>query len=128
MAGTGGAISFGDQTAAGTYTVVGTVGSGSGCSNTMYGNAVVVINPLPVAYTVTGGGHYCSGTTGADVMLSNSNLGVNYQLLVDAGFGWFAKGGDRIRAGFRPPNNTRYLHSAGSKRLYRLHKYDVCKC
>ncbi len=67
----------------------------------MYGNAVVVINPLPLAYTVTGGGH-CSGTTGADVMLSNSNLGVNYQLLVDAGPVGLPKAGTGSALDFGP--------------------------
>ncbi len=39
------------------------------------------INPLPTAYTITGGGIYCSVPgTGAHIGLSNSDTGVNYQL------------------------------------------------
>jgi uncharacterized protein YjdB len=38
------------------------------------------VNPLPIAYTVTGGGSYCAGGIGVLVGLSNSQLGVNYQL------------------------------------------------
>ncbi|MBW4362659.1 hypothetical protein, partial [Flavobacterium taihuense] len=34
----------------------------------------------PTAYTVTGGGAYCSGGTGSAVGLSNSDTGVTYQL------------------------------------------------
>ena len=40
----------------------------------------VTINPLPTAYSVTGGGSYCSGGTGVAIGLANSAVGVNYQL------------------------------------------------
>ena len=79
VAGTASAISFGLQTAAGTYTVVGT-NTTTNCSANMFGNAIVAINPLPVAYTITGGGNYCPGSTGVHVGLSNSAMGVSYQL------------------------------------------------
>ncbi|MEI8099344.1 MAG: hypothetical protein WCG74_10940, partial [Sediminibacterium sp.] len=42
------------------------------------------VNPLPTAYTVTGGGAYCSGGTGSAVGLNSSQTGVNYQLQLDA--------------------------------------------
>src|SRR5208283_3319346 len=42
--------------------------------------AVVTVNPLPVAYSVTGGGAYCSGETGVAVGLSGSQNNVTYQL------------------------------------------------
>ena len=48
QSGTGSAISFGDQTTAGTYTVVGTL-DGDGCTRDMTGNAVIAVDPLPVA-------------------------------------------------------------------------------
>ena len=38
----------------------------------------------PTAYNVTGGGSYCSGESGATVGLSNSEIGVTYQLKVDS--------------------------------------------
>lgn len=79
VAGTGSAISFGVHTLAGTYTVVGTNTSTS-CSSPMMGSASIVIDPLPTAYTVTGGGNYCSGGTGVNVGLGFSNSGINYQL------------------------------------------------
>ena len=79
VAGTGSSISFGNQTAAGTYTVVAS-NSATTCSNNMTGSATVMINPLPFAYTVTGGGNYCSGTGGVHVMLSGSTVGTTYQL------------------------------------------------
>ncbi len=79
-AGTGGAISFGLRTSAGTYTVVATMGGFTACTNNMIGSVTVVINPLPTAYSVTGGGAYCAGGTGVVVGLSGSNSGINYQL------------------------------------------------
>ena len=79
MAGTGGSIDFGLETVAGTYTVVATDAT-TFCTNNMTGNAVVVINPLPTAYTVTGGGGYCVGGSGVHVGLSNSDAGISYQL------------------------------------------------
>jgi hypothetical protein len=41
----------------------------------------VYINPLPVVYSVTGGGNYCSGTSGVRVGLLTGDIGVNYQLI-----------------------------------------------
>ncbi len=83
VSGTGAAISFGNQTIAGTYTVTGTNGTTT-CTATMNGNAVITINPLPTAFNVTGGGSYCSGGTGVSVGLSGSEVGMNYQLFVGA--------------------------------------------
>jgi uncharacterized protein YjdB len=81
VAGTGAAISFGLQTTVGTYTVVAT-DAATTCTSIMTGSAVVSLYALPTAYTVTGGGGYCTGGAGASVMLSNSTSGVNYQLYV----------------------------------------------
>jgi hypothetical protein len=82
MTGTGAAFSFGDETAAGTYTVTGT--SAAGCMSTMTGSSVININPVPTAYPVTGGGNYCPGGTGVPVGLSGSSSGITYQLFVGA--------------------------------------------
>ena len=79
VAGTGSGISFGLQTAAGTYTVVATDVTTS-CTNNMSGTAVISVNPVPTTYTVTGGGSYCAGGSGVNVSLSGSQTGVNYQL------------------------------------------------
>ena len=66
LAGTGSALSYGSQTAAGVYTVAGS--TGSGCAATMTGSATIVVNALPSvtastsavgcdgSYTLTGGG------------------------------------------------------------------------
>ncbi len=79
IAGTGSAIDFGMHTVAGTYTVVGS-NSTTFCTNNMSGSAAVVVNSLPNSYTVTGGGNYCTGSGGAHVMLSGSDVGITYQL------------------------------------------------
>ncbi|MCD6013653.1 MAG: type sorting protein, partial [Flavipsychrobacter sp.] len=83
VTGTGSAISFGLQTTAGTYTVVGT-NTSTGCFATMTGSAVITIDPLPNIHTVTGGGAYCSGGAGVPVGLSLSQTGVDYQLYLGA--------------------------------------------
>src|SRR5262249_38863356 len=75
------ALDFGLISVAGTYTVVAT-DAVTGCTNNMAGSATVVINPLPNVYTVTGGGAFCAGGLGVDVALSNSDIGINYQLFV----------------------------------------------
>lgn len=79
LTGTGSALDFGLKTAAGTYTVVA-VNSTTTCLNEMAGAANVVVNPLPTVYSVTGGGSYCSGSTGVHIGLSGSNTGISYQV------------------------------------------------
>ena len=81
--GTGGALDFGAQLAGGTYTVVATDAT-TGCVNTMTGSATIVVDPLPIVQTVTGGGQYCAGGTPPSVGLSSSESGVDYDLYVDA--------------------------------------------
>ncbi len=77
VSGTGGAINFGTYSVAATYTALAT-NAASGCSTSMTGSAVVAVIALPAAYTVTGGGSYCSG--GVPIGLAFSQSGVNYQL------------------------------------------------
>ncbi|MBI5218889.1 MAG: gliding motility-associated C-terminal domain-containing protein [Bacteroidia bacterium] len=51
--------------------------------NSVTSSVTVIVNPLPTAYSVTGGGAYCSGGNGVAVGLSNSETGVNYQLQIN---------------------------------------------
>ncbi|MEO6722735.1 MAG: T9SS type A sorting domain-containing protein [Ferruginibacter sp.] len=81
VAGTGAAISFGLQTSVGTYTIVATSAT-TNCSQTMTGSAAITVNAVPTLYSVTGGGVYCSGSTGVAVGLGGSQSGVNYQLKI----------------------------------------------
>ncbi len=79
MPGTGGVIDFGAQTVPGSYHVIAT-NTTSGCTNLMTGSPSIIINPLPAAFTVTGGGAYCEGSAGTAVGLSGSSVGISYQL------------------------------------------------
>ncbi len=79
VSGTGTAINFGNQTGAGSYVVMAT-NTATTCTNMMLNNVTVAINPLPTAYTVLGTGSYCAGDAGLSIILSNSTLGVTYQL------------------------------------------------
>ncbi len=79
IGGTGGALDFGLQTAAGVYTVKAT-NSVIGCTSNMNGSVNIGINPLPNAYNVLGGGNYCVGGTGVHVFLNVSEAGVDYTL------------------------------------------------
>ena len=81
VAGTGGTLTWSNQTTAGTYTVVANNPSAN-CSQTMSGTASVSINALPTLYSVGGGGNYCSGSSGVGVTLNGSQSGVNYQLRI----------------------------------------------
>ena len=76
LAGTGSAITFGNQLA-GTYTIKGTNFNGT---TTMTGSAAVTMNAAPTAYLVSGGGSYCAENPGVSVGLSNSDLGFDYTL------------------------------------------------
>jgi len=79
LVGTGSPLSFGLQTAAGTYTVVAN-DLALGCTRNMGGVAVIVINPLPELFNVTGGGECCLGCTHLYVGIDGSQYGFYYQL------------------------------------------------
>lgn len=81
QSGTGGAISFGTQTAAGTYTVIASIGGS--CNETMAGSATIVVKPLPQAFNVSGGGSYCAGGSGQSLSLDGSEPGATYELYLD---------------------------------------------
>ena len=83
VAGSGSALSFGNQTVAESYTVVATNASNPSNWANMTGSAVVTVNVSPPAHTVTGGGAYCAGGTGVAVGLSNSETNVSYYLKRD---------------------------------------------
>ncbi|MEI6312288.1 MAG: Ig-like domain-containing protein [Bacteroidota bacterium] len=71
-----------NPSAPGTYTYVLTVSDSKGCS--FSSNISVSVNTKPDStYTVTGGGSYCAGGTGLAIGLSNTQVGVNYQLILN---------------------------------------------
>src|SRR5205807_10301672 len=59
----------------GTSTIVYTAAAGS-CFVTQ----MITVNPLPLAFNVTGGGSHCSSDTGVHIRLSGSSTGVNYMV------------------------------------------------
>ncbi|WP_456458457.1 Ig-like domain-containing protein [Reichenbachiella sp.] len=71
--------SFGNQTAAGTYTVEATK---NGCKSNLTETITIEINPLPVDFTVTGGNH-CTDDGSLNIGLSSSEVGTTYQLKLD---------------------------------------------
>ncbi len=80
--GTGAMLDFGLQTAAGSYTITGTDNI-TLCTSNMTGSVSVVINPLPVIWTVTSAATgYCSGGSGVHINLSSSTAGIMYQLFL----------------------------------------------
>ncbi len=77
--GTGGVLDFGLQTAAGTYTVTASY-TVTGCSSIMADSAVIIMNPAPAVYSVTGTSSYCSVDAGVAIGLSGSDTGITYTL------------------------------------------------
>jgi hypothetical protein len=64
-----------NNTATTTYTFTPTAGL---CATTT--TMTITVNQLPAIYSISGGGTICSGGTGADISISNTQTGVNYQL------------------------------------------------
>jgi glycine rich protein/type IX secretion system substrate protein/Big-like domain-containing protein len=83
MSGTGSMLDF-MLNPVGTYTSIA-VDATYGCTSNMTGTVIIGTNPLPTAFNVMGGGHYCSGGTGVHVNLSGSNSGISYQLYNTSG-------------------------------------------
>ena len=97
--GSSGALDFGLQLTAGTYTVIAT-NSVTGCTNPMGGSVSIAINPLPTPFTVTGGGNYCAGGTGVAVGLSGSTSGITYQLYLGSSLSGSTVGGSGTAISF----------------------------
>ena len=54
-------------------------------NDSIHGLAAITVNPLPDPFTmtVTNGGFYCEGTPGGTIGLSGSQVGMNYELLLN---------------------------------------------
>ena len=91
--GTGSAISFGLQTLAGTYTVVAT-DVVLGCTRTMTGSVAVVVNPAPVAGTISGPAVVlvCSGSNSGTLSLTGQFGTIAWQSSINGGGTWVATG------------------------------------
>ena len=78
--GTGGPISFGLQTVAGTYTV-NAHNTATTCNNNMWGHGTIIIDALPTRYNVTPAfATLCFPGPGDTIKLSGSQTGKRYQL------------------------------------------------
>lgn len=62
--------------------VVYTITPSTGCPVTPL-SIEVLVNPLPQAFDVSGGGDFCTGTTGVDVTVSGSQSGIRYELWIN---------------------------------------------
>jgi PKD repeat protein len=101
----GGNINFGNQTIAGTYTVVATTNSG-GCTAAMSNSVTVSIISVPTQYNITGGGSYCAGSGGVAIGLSDSEVGVTYQLQLNGNNVGTPITGNNNAIGFGNQNNA----------------------
>lgn len=68
----------------GTYTITYTVAAGGGCALYSYSQPnQIIISSAADIYSVTGGGKFCVGASGAPVGLQSSQTGVTYELYKD---------------------------------------------
>ncbi len=125
--GTGTPIDLGNKPS-GTYTIVGTSNTG-GCIGNTSNSITINSGSAPTAFTVSGGGNYCSGP-GVAIGLSNSETGVNYVLMLNV----------TTNVGFATVN--KWHNSLSFVKLYRkrnilcgsnqynnqLYRYDVKQC
>jgi gliding motility-associated-like protein len=107
IAGNGDPISFGLVTLEGIYTIMA-IDIATSCEAMMNGEAIVIINPIPLVFEITGGGSYCQGDVGVEIGLNDSEAGINYQLLLnDADTGIEIPGtGDPISFGLQTEEGT----------------------
>lgn len=81
ITGTGGAISFGNQTLGGTYRVIAYTLTTPVCTRNMLDSAIIIVNPWPTVYNLLGGGDVCADdSTGIPIWLQHSESGIDYQL------------------------------------------------
>jgi gliding motility-associated-like protein len=83
MVGTGASpLVFANETQPGIYTISGY--RFNGCGQPMLGFVNISLSPTPTQFNVTGGGNACPGaTTGPNIYLNGSQLGVSYQLYLN---------------------------------------------
>ncbi len=83
---------------------------------TCYATTTITVDPAPTAYTVTGGGNYCSGGIGEDIGLANSQTGISYQLydgssVVGAAI---AGAGSPLNFGFQTTAGTYFIQATNT--------------
>ncbi|MCX6266585.1 MAG: T9SS type A sorting domain-containing protein, partial [Bacteroidetes bacterium] len=108
ITGIGGAISFGDQTVAGSYSVIGTRTSG-GCSSNMNGTVTITINPLmPVSVSIAADANPVNEGTLVTFTATPVNEGSlpTYQWSVNAGI---VNGATNAVYAYNPVNNDQVV-------------------
>jgi len=103
-AGTGSEISFGNQRAAGNYSVQAT--NGQGCSAFMKGMAQVSVSDKPRIFQLEGGGTFCDNDTILGLLLSASETHTRYDLYVDGAFSNTSKDGTGFPLAFTGLNRS----------------------
>ena len=83
--GTGNAIRFDLANEEGDYYVIGD--NGVNCKVEMINRVTLTVNPLPVAFTMTGSGYFCDVNDGAEIGLDGQEYSVKYVLQYDDGSG-----------------------------------------
>ncbi|MBN9484006.1 MAG: hypothetical protein BGO70_03220 [Bacteroidetes bacterium 43-93] len=104
VTGTGFAISFGNQTAAGIYTVIAT-NTTTTCTRSMLSSATVVINPIPDVNTILNQA-LCNGATTTAINFSGSVSGTTYSWINSATSIGLAASGTGNIAAFTATNIT----------------------
>jgi len=79
VSGTGEAMTFGNFTQPGTYTITAINGSTS-CAIPMLNPVQIIVNPLPIQQSLLGGGSYCEGSPAPEIFLASSQQGIQYGL------------------------------------------------
>lgn len=121
VAGSNSGVDFGLMSTAGSYNVTAVIDA-TGCTNTMAGTAVVGVNPLPTTYSVIGGGAYCQGGAGSEILLDNSDAGISYQLYM----GTTAVGPVVAGTGSGSPLSFGFQHAAGTYTIGAVNGATTC--
>jgi len=104
--------------------VTGTEVGTSICSYTLATGCFTIhtlsVNPLPIAYYITGGGGYCLGGDGTSIELSGSDLGIDYQLYCDTAL-------IASSSGSGSPINFGLQTTIGSYRVIAINSVSTCQ-
>ena len=122
--GTGNAISFGNQTVAGTYTVVATRTDG-GCTSNMTGSQTITVNTIPAAPTANAGSNALCTQFTANWSVSASATGYFLDVSTVNSFATYVTGFNNLSVGNVTAYNVTGL-TAGTTYYYRVRASNTC--